>query len=89
MRRARCSEATVNEAVSNGAFSGCHQGGASSISVLREKLPDLPELAELDAYDARVLNQNDKVEVTLKLITPAPSGWQRLDQGQSRGPARS
>jgi hypothetical protein len=50
-------------------------GGASSISLLREKLPDLPELAELDAYDAKVLNQNDNVEVTLKLVSPAPRGW--------------
>jgi hypothetical protein len=50
-------------------------GGASSISVLREKLPNLPEFAELDAYDAKVLNQNGKVEATLRLITPAPSGW--------------
>jgi hypothetical protein len=50
-------------------------GGSSSISVLREKLPNLPELAELDAYSAKVLNKNDKVEVTLKLVTPAPSGW--------------
>jgi hypothetical protein len=50
-------------------------GGASSISILREKHPNLPELAELDAYDAKVLKQNDKVEVTLKLISPAPRGW--------------
>src|SRR5215831_260835 len=50
-------------------------GGASSISILREKRPDLPELAELDAYGAKVLNQDDKVEVTLSLIRPAPSGW--------------
>jgi hypothetical protein len=50
-------------------------GGASSISVLRAKLPDLPELAELDAFVAKVLNQNDKVEVTLKLIRPVQSGW--------------
>ena len=50
-------------------------GGASSISVLREKRPDLPELAELDAYTAKVLNRNDKVEVTLKLIRPVQSGW--------------
>jgi len=49
--------------------------GASSISVLREKLPNLPEFAELDAYDAKVLNQNAKVEATLRLITPDPSGW--------------
>src|SRR5215467_15150394 len=49
-------------------------GGASSISILREKRPDLPELAELDAYSAKVLNQDDKVEVTLSLIRPAPKG---------------
>jgi hypothetical protein len=49
--------------------------GASSISVLREKLPNLPEFAELDAYDAKVLNQNGKVEATLQLATPTPSGW--------------
>ena len=30
-------------------------GGASSIAVLREKLPNLPELAELDAYYAKVV----------------------------------
>jgi hypothetical protein len=50
-------------------------GGASSISVLREKLPNAPELAELDAYEAKVLNQNDKVELTLRLVSPAPKGW--------------
>jgi hypothetical protein len=50
-------------------------GGSSSISVLRNKLPDAPELAELDAYGAKVLNQNDRIELTLKLATPAPKGW--------------
>jgi hypothetical protein len=50
-------------------------GGAININVLREKLPNLPELAELDAYSAKVLNRNDKVEVTLKLVNPPPSGW--------------
>ena len=50
-------------------------GGSNSISVLREKLPNLPELAELDAYSAKVLNKNDKVEVTLKLVSPAPTSW--------------
>jgi hypothetical protein len=50
-------------------------GGSSSISVLREKLPNAPELAELDAYSAKVLNKNDKVEASLKLISPAPSTW--------------
>jgi hypothetical protein len=47
-------------------------GGASSISVLRERLPNLPEL---DAYDAKVLNQTDKIEVTLRVVAPAPSDW--------------
>jgi hypothetical protein len=50
-------------------------GGASSISVLREKLPNLPEFAEADAFEAKVLNQNEKVEVTLRLVTPPPGGW--------------
>jgi hypothetical protein len=50
-------------------------GGASSISVLRDKLPNLPEFAEADAYEAKVLNPNDTVEVTVKLVSPAPSGW--------------
>lgn len=50
-------------------------GGSSSIGVLREKLPHLPEFAELDAFGAKVLNKNDKVEVTLRLLSPAPSGW--------------
>jgi hypothetical protein len=50
-------------------------GGSSSISVLREKRPDLPEFAELDAYRAKVLSQNEQVLVTLKLLRPAPSGW--------------
>jgi len=50
-------------------------GGSSSISVLREKRPDLPEFVDYDAYYAKVLNQNDQVEVTLKVIRPAASGW--------------
>ena len=50
-------------------------GGASSLSILREKLPNLPEWAEQDAYHAKVLNQSDTVEATLRLITPAPVGW--------------
>jgi hypothetical protein len=50
-------------------------GGSSNINVLREKRPDLPEFAELDAYLAKVLSQNDQVVVTLKLIRPAASGW--------------
>jgi hypothetical protein len=50
-------------------------GGAVSLNVLREKRPDLPELAELDAYRAKVLNQNDQVEMTLRLIRPVPTGW--------------
>jgi hypothetical protein len=50
-------------------------GGSSSISVLRDKLPDAPELAELDAYGAKVLNQNDRAELTLTLVTPAARSW--------------
>jgi hypothetical protein len=49
--------------------------GRSSLSILRDKLPNLPEWAEQDAYEAKVLNPNDKVEVTLSLIRPAPGGW--------------
>jgi hypothetical protein len=50
-------------------------GGSSSIAVLRAKRPDAPELAELDAYSAKVLSQNDRVELTLKLVSPEPKGW--------------
>jgi hypothetical protein len=50
-------------------------GGALSISILREKRPDLPEFADLDAFDAKVLKQSDMVEASLKLVRPAPSGW--------------
>jgi hypothetical protein len=50
-------------------------GGSSNINVLREKRPDLPEFAELDAFLAKVLSQNDKVVATLKLIRPASNGW--------------
>jgi hypothetical protein len=50
-------------------------GDSSSISLLQAKYPDLPEFADYDAFYAKVLNQNDKVEVALKLIRPAPSGW--------------
>jgi hypothetical protein len=50
-------------------------GGSSSLSVLRDKLPDIPEWAELDAYTAKVLNRNDRVEATLRLVSPAPSSW--------------
>ena len=47
-------------------------GGASSIAVLREKLPNLPEL---DAYYAKVVEPDVKAELTLKLISPTPSNW--------------
>ncbi len=50
-------------------------GGSSSISVLREKRPDLPEWSEQDAYYAKVVTRKDKVEVTLRVMSPAPSGW--------------
>jgi len=49
--------------------------GGNSISILREKRPDLPELADLEAFGAKVLSRNDVVEVTLKLLSPEPSGW--------------
>jgi hypothetical protein len=61
-------------------------GGALSISVLREKRPDLPEFAELDAFDAKVLNQSDRVEATLKLVRPAPRGWLDRVLATSVGP---
>jgi hypothetical protein len=63
-------------------------GGASSISVLRDRLPNLPELAELDAYEAKVVNQNDKIEVTLTVVTPARSGWLDRAFGTVVQPAR-
>jgi hypothetical protein len=48
----------------------------SGITMSRREMPDdFPERAERDAYYAKVLNQNDKVEVTLRVISPAPSGW--------------
>jgi hypothetical protein len=41
-----------------------------------ERVPDdIPERAERDAYYAKVLNENERVEVTLKVVSPAPSGW--------------
>jgi len=61
-------------------------GGSSNINVLREKRPDLPELAELDAYLAKVLSQNDQVQVTLKLIRPVASGWLDRTLGTSVEP---
>jgi len=50
-------------------------GNINTIAQLREKVPNLPEWVEQDAYKAKVLNQKDKVEVTLNLVRPAPSGW--------------
>jgi hypothetical protein len=49
--------------------------GVVSFRYLREKYPNLPEFAEYDAYTARVLDKNGKVEVTLRLVMPPPSGW--------------
>jgi hypothetical protein len=48
---------------------------SSSFSKLREKLPDLPEWAEQDAYYAKVVSSNATVEATLTPISPTPSGW--------------
>jgi|KBSSwiStaDraftv2_1062776.scaffolds.fasta_scaffold16054_1 hypothetical protein len=50
-------------------------GYITTLAQLRERVPNLPEWVEQDAYKAKVLNKNDKVEVTLKLVRPAPSGW--------------
>jgi hypothetical protein len=50
-------------------------GGSSSLSKLRERFPDLPEWSEQDAFDAKVVSPNAKVEATLTPIGPAPSGW--------------
>lgn len=44
----------------------------AGVTMTIQKLPDSPEL---EAYRAKVLNQNDKVEATLNLTRPAPSGW--------------
>jgi hypothetical protein len=49
--------------------------GVVTFRDLREKYPNLPEFAEYDAYVARVLDKNGKVEVTLRLVSPPPSGW--------------
>jgi hypothetical protein len=49
--------------------------GVVTFRDLREKYPNLPEFAEYDAYTARVLDKNGKVEVTLRLVSPPPSGW--------------
>ena len=49
--------------------------GVVTFRDLREKFPNLPEFAEYDAYVARVLDKNGKVEMTLRLVSPPPSGW--------------
>jgi len=50
-------------------------GDVVSMDPLRKKLPDLPEWADSDAFEARVFTSNGNADVTLKLISPAPSGW--------------
>jgi hypothetical protein len=50
-------------------------GDVVSMDPLRKKHPDLPEWADSDAFEARVFTSNGKADVTLKLISPAPSGW--------------
>ena len=42
---------------------------------LREKNEKMPELDELDAYRERVLVPDGTVDITVKLPSPAPSGW--------------
>src|SRR5262245_5625080 len=49
--------------------------GTGFFDDLRKRHPDLPEFAEADAYQAKVLNRGDRIEVTLKLVRPAPTGW--------------
>jgi len=47
----------------------------SGITMSTYEMPsDFPERAERDAYYAKVLNQSDTVEATLKVVSPAP-GW--------------
>jgi hypothetical protein len=49
--------------------------GSGFLDDLRKSYPDLPEFAEADAYRAVVLNKGDKIEMTLKLLQPAPTSW--------------
>jgi len=48
---------------------------AGSPVELRKKRPDIPEIVEADGFYARALEPNGKAEITLKLISPAPSDW--------------
>jgi len=48
------------------------QESGSGVTMTQPKYYDSPEL---DAYRAKVLNQNDKVEATLRLVRPEPGGW--------------
>jgi hypothetical protein len=51
-------------------------GSSGGVTVSNVVMPDdFPERPEREAYYAKVLNQSDKVEVTLTVISPAPSGW--------------
>lgn len=56
--------------------------GASSIDVLRAKHPNLPEFADVDAFEAKVVQPKGRADVTLRLIVPALSGW--LDRALAR-----
>jgi hypothetical protein len=60
--------------------------GVSSPVELRKKHPDLPEFAEADAFYARALQPNGKAEITLTVISPAPSGWLERMLGTSVPP---
>jgi hypothetical protein len=55
------------------------KANTSGLGNLRDKRPDLLELAaDLaagDGYEAKLANSGDKVELKLKLVQPAPSGW--------------
>ena len=42
---------------------------------LREKNEKMPELDELEAYREKVLVSDGTVDITVKLLSPEPSGW--------------
>ena len=46
--------------------------GASSISVLRDKFPNLPEFADADAFEAKVLQPKGKGDMTLEARQSRP-----------------
>ena len=59
------------------------EGGGVTVTATK-----YPASAELDAYRAKVLSQNDKVEATLRLVRPAPSGLLERLLGSQVPPTR-